>query len=72
MNLMLTCIGAGGSGATVNVQHPVRVRPRENTPLFSLRLEGRISIPKGGREFEKRRRRERRDEEKQLEKNRRA
>ena len=70
MNLMLTCIGAGGSGATVNVEHPVRVRPRENSPFFSLRLERRISIPTRERESEKRRR-ERRDEEKQYNKNRR-
>ena len=61
MDLMLTCIRASGSGATVNVEHPVRVRPRQHAPLFSLRLEGRISIPKRGREREKRRRRERKD-----------
>ena len=53
MNLMLTCIRAGGSGAAVDVQHPVRVRPRENAPFFSLGLEGRISIPTRGREKRK-------------------
>ena len=61
MDLRLTCIRASGSGAAVNVEHPVGVRPRENSPFFSLRLEGRISIPKRGREREKRRRRERKD-----------
>ena len=53
----LTCVRASRSGATVNIEHPVGVRPRQNSPLFSLRFEGRISIPMSGRESEKRRRR---------------
>ena len=55
--LNLTCVRASRSGATVNIEHPVGVRPRQNSPLFSLRFEGRISIPMSGRESEKRRRR---------------
>ena len=41
----LACIWTSGSGPTVNIQHPVRVGPREYSPLLSLGLERRVSVP---------------------------